>query len=75
MRQIYAVYVGEYPTPSVPKKDVLRLNKCNLNAYVFAVDNHYSLRVNAFLNEEKAVEMVTKLRDMGFKAYYKTQCL
>ena len=67
----FSVNVGRYPSASIPKKDVEKLSKHGLHAYVFAVDKEYTLRVGASPKEESANELAANLRKLGFDAFVK----
>ena len=64
---MYSVFVGRYNHPAESKKDQKKLEELGINAYLFHLDNIYSLKTYSYSSEEKAARMETLLKIKHFR--------
>lgn len=66
---VYSVFVGQYKTVNDSKSDLKKLQKLEINPYLFNKKDFYTFKIKSFLEVSKANQLKANLIKLGFAAF------
>lgn len=66
---VYSVFVGQYKTVNDSKSDLKKLQKLEINPYLFNKKDFYTFKIKSFLEVSKANQLKANLIKLGFVAF------
>lgn len=72
---IYSVFVGQYKTVGDSKSDLKKLQKLEINPYLYNKKDFYTFKIKSFLEISKANQLKANLKKLGFISFIEESAL